>query len=211
MEMLTRKVNISLSQGIIQGVRLATTAPPLTNILYADGLVIMGRANLEEAREYRSILDKFGSKSGLFVNPQKSKVWYSKKCDDQCKQMVEQELGARQAETSEKYLGIYMSKDDTQHSLTHDMLVDRFVEKLASWKTNTLSHEGRMTLIKSVLTSIPVYYMTVEKLPPKTVQQLTAIMRRFFWGKLQQDKYVSMVAWHKICREWEEGDWGSEI
>lgn len=85
--------------------------------------------------------------------------------------------------------------------------MDRFGDKLASWKINTLSHAGRMVLIKSTLTSIPVYYMT-EKLTTKTIEELTSTMRRFFWGKLQKERYVSMVAWHKLCRKWEEGGLG---
>ncbi|XP_078170094.1 uncharacterized protein LOC144564360 [Carex rostrata] len=178
MEMLTRRINLSRVQGRIIGVKLAATAPILTNIIYADDLVIMGQASANETKEYKSILNEFGKNSGLFVNPQKSKIWYSKRCEEQNKNNVKQELGARPAARGEKYLGIFMSEDNSQHDMTRKLLTERFIDKMASWKTNTLSHAGHAIMIKSVLTSLPVYYMSIEKLPTKTVKELESTMRR---------------------------------
>lgn len=50
---------------------MAATSPTLTSILYADDLIIMGKATEKEAMEYKTILDEFGYHSGLYVNPQK--------------------------------------------------------------------------------------------------------------------------------------------
>jgi hypothetical protein len=40
-------------------------------------------------------------------------------------------------------------------------LIDRIASKLPAWKAKFLDHSGRLTLVNSVLTSMPVHFMTV--------------------------------------------------
>lgn len=70
---------------------------------------------------------------------------------------------------------------------------------------NTLSLAGRVTLIKSVLISIPVYYMTVESMTTTTVNTINALIRKFLWGKVGKDRYLSLISWEKVCRKYEDG------
>jgi hypothetical protein len=50
--------------------------------------------------------------------------------------------------------------------------------------------------------------MSVAKIPKKTIQIVTATIRKFLWAKLDKDKYISFIAWDKICREMEQGGLG---
>ncbi|GKB30224.1 RNA-directed DNA polymerase, eukaryota, reverse transcriptase zinc-binding domain protein [Tanacetum coccineum] len=51
-------------------------------------------------------------------------------------------------------------------------LVDRFHKRLSKWKSKTLSIGGRLTLIKSVLGSVGVYYFSTFKAPIKVINKL---------------------------------------
>ena len=42
----------------------------------------------------------------------------------------------------------------------YEFILNKFRAKLTTVKVNKLNHVGRLTYIKSVLTSIPVYYMS---------------------------------------------------
>ncbi|KAJ4803114.1 Ribonuclease H-like superfamily protein [Rhynchospora pubera] len=75
---------------------------------------------------------------------------------------------------------------------------------LGGWKKNLLSHAGRLTLLKATLTAIPVYSFSVSLLNKKTINAITSLIRRFFWGK-QQTKYLAPIAWHKLTTSWEGG------
>ncbi|GKE88958.1 hypothetical protein Tco_1566433 [Tanacetum coccineum] len=44
-------------------------------------------------------------------------------------------------------------------------VVDRVTARLSKWKMKTLSIGGRLTLLKSVLGSIPIYHMPIFKVP----------------------------------------------
>ncbi|GJX73543.1 hypothetical protein Tco_0312138 [Tanacetum coccineum] len=63
-----------------------------------------------------------------------------------------------------------------------DVVINRFCEKLSSWKANTLSIDGRLTLVKAILGSLPIYYLSLFKAPSLVIDALETIRRRFFCG-----------------------------
>lgn len=103
------------------------------------------------------------------------------------------------ASEEEKYLGVYVAHRRLEQYLTHKLLIDKFYNKLARWKVNIFSFAGRLELIKSVLLSVPIYFMSIARLPNIKIKELTGIMRRFLWGKVGQNRYLSLIAWRKIC------------
>ena len=81
--------------------------------------------------------------------------------------------------------------------------------KLTFWKANYLSLGGRLTLLNSVLSSIPTYWMSVFKLPVWVVKEIDKIYRDFFWkGPELGPKGMRLVAWSRICRPRNMGGWG---
>jgi hypothetical protein len=68
-----------------------------------------------------------------------------------------------------------------------------------------LSQVGRVTLLKHVMQSVPIYYMGAQSLPKLTINRLEGTMRRFLWGKLHKTNYLAYTAWDKICLEKDEG------
>ncbi|KAJ4779287.1 reverse transcriptase [Rhynchospora pubera] len=207
MEMLTRKLKKALHQNILEGVKLAPSAQTLTHMIYADDLVLLGQAKETEVSELRCILHEFGEVSGLVVNPNKSKLWFTKATANEKQAQVQHSLQATQAEPGEKYLGMCLSGRQSAKR-TGQMLLDRMWSKLAGWKCSMLSHAGRLVLLKSVLTSLPVYYMTTVKLPKGVIDQMMSLMAKFFWGKTDKVRYLSFISWKKICSKVEDGGLG---
>nr|GEX78691.1 RNA-directed DNA polymerase, eukaryota [Tanacetum cinerariifolium] len=62
-------------------------------------------------------------------------------------------------------------------------------------KLKTLSIGGRLTLIKSVLSSLPLYYMSSFKAPKSALNRLEAIRRNFFNGSDCSKKKLSLISW----------------
>lgn len=208
MEFLTKKIQVSLNQGKIEGVRVARTTPVLTSIMYVDDLIIMGKAEPDEVTEYQRILSEFAQQSGLMVNPEKSSIWFSWRCEEQCKHDIVAQLGVKEAGDREKYLGFLISQNQPRHDLTSDLILDKIRSRITGWKMHLLSHAGCLTLIKSVLTSVPVYYMSTTLLPTRIINRVNALTRNFFWGKVEGQKYMCLIAWNKMCRPTKEGGLG---
>lgn len=71
--------------------------------------------------------------------------------------------------------------------------------KFEGWKGRLLSRGGRLQLINSVLSSIPVYFMSSFLLPKWVINRLDKIQRRFLWGESDTKKGISLMAWSEIC------------
>ncbi|GJR41057.1 RNA-directed DNA polymerase, eukaryota, reverse transcriptase zinc-binding domain protein [Tanacetum coccineum] len=87
-------------------------------------------------------------------------------------------------------------------------LIKRFQNRLSKWKAKTLSFGGRLTLIKSVLGSLGVYYFSTFKEPKKVIHKLEGIRRRFFWGGNSDVDKISWVAWDKVVSPRNKGGLG---
>ncbi|GKA18014.1 hypothetical protein Tco_0697851, partial [Tanacetum coccineum] len=81
-----------------------------------------------------------------------------------------------------------------------------FSEKLSSWKAKNVSYGGRLTLVKSVLGSLPLYCFSLFRAPLKVINVLEGIRRQFFWGGAHGDsRKISWIAWDKVLSSSEFG------
>jgi hypothetical protein len=79
---------------------------------------------------------------------------------------------------------------------------------LNSWNSRQLSFGGRITLINSVLTSLPLYYFSFFKAPCCVLKSLESIQRNFLWGSGPEQRKVCWVKWDQICLPKERGGLG---
>lgn len=62
-----------------------------------------------------------------------------------------------------------------------DNIIERYEKRLAQWKAQYLSLGGRVTLINSVLDSLPTYIMSLFHIPASVVKKLNRLRRDFLW------------------------------
>jgi hypothetical protein len=127
--------------------------------LYADDAALFLNPNRQEIQGAMQILAAFAQASGLVTNFAKCAI-YPVACTSV---QLEGLLDAIPCEVKNfpcQYLGLplhtrALRKIDVQP------LIDRIASKLPAWKAKFLDHSGRLTLVNSVLTSMPVHFMTV--------------------------------------------------
>ncbi|GJT27095.1 reverse transcriptase domain-containing protein [Tanacetum coccineum] len=79
-----------------------------------------------------------------------------------------------------------------------DEIVAKMKKKLFRWKLNTLSVGGRLTLLKSVLGSTPIYNMSIFKVPKFVLNYMKSLRRNFFNGVQEGDRKIDWVKWSKV-------------
>jgi len=60
-------------------------------------------------------------------------------------------------------------------------VINKLKTRLNVWKGRFLTMAGRICLINSVITVIPLYYLSLFKAPDPICKRITSIQRRFLW------------------------------
>ena len=53
-------------------------------------------------------------------------------------------------------------------------------------------------MIKSVMSSLPIYYMSIFKMPEAVVKELDKIQSNFLWDSCDAKKKMHLVSWEKV-------------
>ncbi|GJW00537.1 hypothetical protein Tco_1555788 [Tanacetum coccineum] len=108
-------------------------------------------------------------------------------------------MGCCTLKTPFSYLGIKVGGTMSRIK-SWDEIVDKLQSRLSKWKMKTLSIGGRLTLLKSMLGSTPIYYMSMFKVPSKVLKCLEDIRRQFFNGADPKEKKMSNSLWTRFIR-----------
>ena len=54
-------------------------------------------------------------------------------------------------------------------------------------------------LIKAVAQAIPTYTMSCFRLPDSLCEELTSMIRKFWWGQQKEEKRIAWLSWEKLC------------
>jgi len=119
------------------------------------------------AKKHRRILSEYLESHFGCVG--KSEGW----CRD-----AAQFLNCSQLEIPFSYLGIPVGVS-SKSWVVWQPIIRKFEAKLAKWKQRYLSMGGRITLINSVLTALPIYLLSFFRIPKKVVQKIVTIQRNF--------------------------------
>ena len=80
-------------------------------------------------------------------------------------------LGCEVASLPFEYLGLPLGAPSNASHIW-DGILEKMEHRLAGWKQPLLSKGGRVTLIKSNLANIPMYYMSLFKTPIKVANRI---------------------------------------
>ncbi len=88
------------------------------------------------------------------------------------------------------------------------MIEERFEKRLSSWKGKHLSIGGRLTLINSVLSSLPMYMMSFFEVPKGVLKKLDYFRSRFYWQGDESRRKYRLAKWNILCQPKDQGGLG---
>ncbi|XP_062028542.1 uncharacterized protein LOC133744454 [Rosa rugosa] len=168
----------------------------ISNLMFADDFLIFAKCTTKGARAIADILTKFSNASGQRINYHKSSLYFSSGVSTTTKRDFVNILQIQQKTTIGKYLGI-QNVIFWKDPINAKELLMKISNKLAGWKKGSLSRAGRLTVIKSNLSSIPNHIMTCFRCPKNVTKEIDRQAKDFFWGS---DTKCPPVAWEQICR-----------
>ena len=114
--------------------------------------------------------------SGLRINLDKSSLLPVSRVENEENLAIE--LGCKIGSLPAEYLGLPLGAKRKASSVW-DGVEERFRKRLANWKRQYISKGGRLTLIRSSLSNLPNYVMSLFRLPRKVNIKLEKIQRDF--------------------------------
>eukprot|EP00253_Pinus_taeda_P017405 PITA_17405 len=106
-----------------------------------------------------------------------------------------------------KYLGFWL-KSNAYKKEDWNWLIEKLETRISHWSFKWLSRAGRLTLIKSVLMAIPVYWAALSWIPKGILEKIRRLCCRFLWAGSKENTVLPWVAWDKIARPKDWGGWG---
>ena len=108
------------------------------------------------------------------------------------------------------YLGIPIGANPRRSEIW-DLNISMCERKLSKCKQRNLSFGGRVTLIKSILNPIPIFFISFFRVPKNVVDKLVRLQRSFLWGEGDDQNKLTWVKWKTICLPKEKGGLGVEV
>jgi len=187
---------------------LVTQLHKLVHLIFVDDVLIMSKAILGEWCYILDILRVFCLVYGLCINTEKYVVHYWG-LDD-----VEIELfkailpfSVVDLNVGFKCLGYYL-KPGAANSTEWSWLVTKIERKIGFWCNHWLSLGGRLILVKSVLESQCVFWMSLERIPTSILNHIRQLCFSFLWGGQKVNHHYHLCRWDLFARPKHCGGWG---
>ena len=74
-----------------------------------------------------------------------------------------------------------------------DGVEERVRRRHALWKRQYISKGGRITLIKNTLASMPIYQMSLFRMPKIVARRLEKVQKDFLWGGGNLERKAHLV------------------
>jgi ribonuclease HI/exonuclease III len=203
---LSRKLTAERLVGNIPGLKPSARAEPLNHALFADDSLLLGGASIRIAKAFDTVLRNYCKVSGALVNESKSEV-FSWNISQHELTGITTLLGFKGHTNWDrfKYLGLPIISGVNKRSLWSDV-ISKIKSKISAWGGYWLTKGGKVILIKSLLSALPIYQAAFLLAPRNVTEQISKLLRDFLWqGGKGNEKKMHLVSWEVVKNSMAEG------
>jgi hypothetical protein len=208
MEVLSRMLMKVESEGLIRGFSAGNNGSNglrISHLLYADDTILFCDADMSQLLYVRMVLNCFEAAIGIWVNMSKSEmvpVGEVQNLSD-----LAESLCCHTGELPLSYLGMPLGASYKATAVWNPIL-EKMERRLSGWQKLYLSKGGRLTLLRSTLSSLPTYFLSLFTIPISVAHRIEKLQRDFLWGGMGNDSTHHLMGWDKVCTPKAKGGLG---
>jgi len=188
---------------MLKGIKVGTKEIEVNMLQYANDTLFLCEANTQNILGIKCILKCFELVVGLKINFIKRKIGGLKVGEDIIQRYSEM-FNCDVMHLPFIYLGMPIGGISRRFVLWREV-VDKIKKRLARWKGKYLSFVGKVCLLKYVITTLPLYYMSFFKMPASVQIEIKKIQKDFLLGWGSEGRKITWVKWDNICKSKEIG------
>jgi hypothetical protein len=168
--------------------------------LYADNAAVFIKPTAKDLQVTNTILELFVGASGLVTNMDKTQFY-----PIQCSHIDLEFLSQHNCKVTDFpccYLGLPLHYKKLPRSFMHEV-IQKIANRLPGWKRGLMSYPGREMLIKSVLSAMPTYFLSIFKMSKWGFRKIDKYKRGFLWKGHDYENIRGghcLVNWQKCSR-----------
>lgn len=168
----------------MEGISICRGGPKLSQFFFffTDDSLIFCRASLSECNSIQRVLQIYKQASSQQLYQAKTSLFFSKNTPGDVKEEIKTRFRVQVIKQHKRYLGLPSLVGRNKQS-TFKSIKEKLGKKLVGWKEKMLSKIEKEILIKAVVQAIPTYTISCFKLPDSCCEDLTSMIRNFWWGK----------------------------
>ena len=208
MEVLSCMLWRSVERGFIRGFQVGRDAQSnvsVSHLLYANDTILFCEAHPEQLLYTRMALTCFEAVIGLKVNMSKSEMVLVGEVAGLS--ALADLLYCHTRTLPLQYLGMPLGASYKALAIWTP-IVEKIERRLAGWQKVYLSRGGRLTLLKSTLSSLPTYYLSLFPILVSVAKRIECIQQNFLWGGMGEEHKFHLVAWDRVCSPIPQGGLG---
>ena len=183
-DLLQSICNSAMQAHLIESPIVSNSCPDFPIIQYADDTLLIMPASRIQLDHVKTLLHHFAEYTGLKVNYNKSFLIPINVPDERIQHLtstLQCQLGS--------FPFIYLGLPTGIHKprIEHFLNMMKRIDKRLTGCSTMLSYDGRLMLIKSILSALPTFYMCSLLLPAGVISQINKYLRAFFWRKYGSD------------------------
>lgn len=174
----------------LRGISVCRRGPKISHLFFVDDSLIFRRATEAKGAEVLRILKVYEASSGQQLNKQKTSLYFSRNTSRDMQNKIKTMFNAQVIKQHRTYL-VLPSLIGRSKTNSFAQLKTKVAHKLTGWKEKLLLVTGKEVLIKAVAQAILAYTMSCFKLLNNICDDLTSMLRQFWWEQRKTEKKIA--------------------